>query len=292
MLSWRLLLGVLFAAGLAALCWADFHARTPGVWLLPLGLGLSALASGELLRMFAARNLHPVAWPIYAGNALIFAANYAPILWSDGDDLGPFGWPMAALALGVMAAFVGEMWRYTAPGRVTEQLAASVLSLAYVGVLLSFTIQLRLFDGADWGVPALMSLVIVVKMCDTGAYTVGRLIGRHKMTPLLSPGKTFEGLAGGLAFACFGSWLAFEQLIPLMVSGASRGAPAWGWLAFGILVGLAGVIGDLAESLLKRDLGQKDSSSWMPGFGGVLDVLDSVLMGAPVAYLCWALKLV
>ena len=291
MLSWRLLLGVLFAAGLAALCWADFHARTPGVWLLPLGLALSALASGELLGLFAARNLRPAAWPIYGGNALIFAANYAPLA-TGGGEIGPFGWPMVALALGVMAAFVAEMWRYTGPGRVTEQLAASVLSLAYVGVLLSFTIQLRLFDGADWGVPALMSLVIVVKMCDTGAYAVGRLIGRHKMTPLLSPGKTFEGLAGGLAFACFGSWLAFQKLNPLMVSGDDRGAPAWGWLAYGLLVGLAGVIGDLAESLLKRDLGQKDSSRWMPGFGGVLDVLDSVLMAAPVAYLCWMLKLV
>lgn len=292
MLSWRLLLGVLFAAGLAGLLWADFHASSAGVWLLPLGLALSALASDELLWLFASRNLHPLAWPIYAGNAAIFAANYVSKITSDGDVLGPFGWPMAALALAAIAAFVGEMHRYSGPGRVTEQLAASILSLVYVGVLLSFTIQLRLMDGGVWGIPALMSLVIVVKMCDTGAYTVGRLIGRHKMTPLLSPGKTFEGLAGGLAFACLGSWLAFEQLIPRMVSDASRDAPAWGWAAYGVLVGAAGVIGDLAESLLKRDLGQKNSSSWMPGFGGVLDVLDSVLLAAPAAYLCWALKLV
>lgn len=292
MLSWRLLLGVLFAAGLAGLCWADFHARTPGIWLLPLGLALSILASGELLRLFASRNLRPLAWPIYLGNALIFAANYAPYVEGAGRRLGPFAWPMGALALAAIAVFAGEMQRYSGPGRVTEQLAASLLSLVYVGIFLSFTIQLRFLDGGLWGVPALVSLVIVVKMCDTGAYAVGRLIGRHKMTPLLSPGKTFEGLAGGLAFACFGSWLAFEKLIPQMVSGASRGAPAWGWLAFGVLTGLAGVVGDLAESLLKRDLGQKDSSGWMPGFGGVLDVIDSVLLAAPVAYLCWALKLV
>ncbi|HUY88867.1 MAG TPA: phosphatidate cytidylyltransferase [Pirellulales bacterium] len=292
MLSWRLLLGVLFAAGLAGLCWADFHAQTPGIWLLPLGLALSALASGEMLRLFASRNLHPLTWPIYLGNAFIFAANYAPKVKGVGEDLGPFGWPMAALALTAIAGFAGELQRYSGPGRVTEQLAATMLSLVYVGIFLSFTIQLRFLDGGVWGIPALVSLVIVVKMCDTGAYTVGRLIGRHKMTPLLSPGKTFEGLAGGLAFACFGSWLAFEKLIPLMIPNASRGAPAWGWLGFGVLVGLAGVVGDLAESLLKRDLGQKDSSGWMPGFGGVLDVLDSVLLAAPVAYLCWALKLV
>ena len=92
---------------------------------------------------------------------------------------------------------------------------------------------------------------------------------------------------------CLGSWLAFEHLFPLMFpGGASRAVPAWGWLAYGLLVGAAGVIGDLAESLLKRDVGQKNSSDWMPGFGGVLDILDSVLLAAPVAYLCWALELV
>jgi phosphatidate cytidylyltransferase len=69
-------------------------------------------------------------------------------------------------------------------------------------------------------------------------------------------------------------------------------APAWGWLAYGLIVGVAGMLGDLAESLIKRDLGRKDSSDWMPGFGGVLDVLDSILFAAPVAYLCWALGLV
>ncbi|HVW37268.1 MAG TPA: hypothetical protein VHB99_08175, partial [Pirellulales bacterium] len=91
MLSWRLLLGVLFAAGLAGLCWADFHAQHPGIWLLPLGLALSVLASGELLWLFASRNLHPLPWPIYAGNAAIFAANYASKFISGGDGLGPFG---------------------------------------------------------------------------------------------------------------------------------------------------------------------------------------------------------
>ncbi len=289
MLSWRLLLGATFIAGLAALCWADYHAPTPGIWLLPLALALSVLASSEMLWLFASRNLRPLAWPIYLGNALAVIANWAPHFTLLGKEMGPFGWPMAALALGLIGAFVGEMRRYTGPGRVTEQLASAVLALAYVGLLLSFVIQLRLFGGV-WGMPALLSLVIVVKMCDTGAYTVGRLIGRHKMTPLLSPGKTIEGLCGGLAFACFGSWVAFQWLFPQLTGGASRAAPEWGWLAFGLLVGLAGVIGDLAESLLKRDLGQKNSSSWMPGFGGVLDVLDSILLAAPVAYLCWTLQ--
>ncbi|HEV7225791.1 MAG TPA: phosphatidate cytidylyltransferase [Pirellulales bacterium] len=289
MLRWRILLGALFIAGLVGICWADVHARTPGVWLLPLALLLAGLAGDEMLRLMRSGNLRPLAWPIHAGNALLIAANYAPQALAAGDPLGPFGWLMLASAAGVMLAFVAEMRRYSGPGRVTEHLGAAVLAQAYIGLMLSFMIQLRLLGG----MAALLSLVIVVKMCDTGAYAVGRLAGRHKMTPLLSPGKTFEGLAGGLAFACFGSWLAFEHLVPWMFpGGASRAAPAWGWLAYGLLVGSAGVIGDLAESLLKRDAGQKNSSDWMPGFGGVLDILDSVLLAAPVAYLCWALGLV
>jgi len=134
------------------------------------------------------------------------------------------------------------------------------------------------------------SLVIVVKMGDIGAYTCGRLVGRHKMTPTLSPGKTWEGAVGGMVFACLGSYLALEWLAPALTGAASR--LPWGWLPYGVIVGIAGMVGDLAESLLKRDVGCKDSSTWMPGFGGVLDLLDSVLFAAPVAYLCWALGLV
>jgi len=157
-----------------------------------------------------------------------------------------------------------------------------------VGVLFSFLIQLRLM----WGIGALASLIIVVKMGDTGAYTVGRLIGRRKMAPVLSPGKTIEGAVGALAFACFGAYAAFQWLVPALATGEGHASTAWGWLPFGLLVGLTGLFGDLAESLIKRDAGCKDSSRWLPGFGGVLDIFDSILFAAPVAWLCWAMGLV
>jgi phosphatidate cytidylyltransferase len=131
----------------------------------------------------------------------------------------------------------------------------------------------------------------VVKMSDVGAYTVGRLAGRHKLAPVLSPGKTIEGALGGLLFACLGSWIALRWVLPAM-TGAVAVYSNWGWLVYGLLVGLAGILGDLAESLIKRDVGRKDSSDWLPGFGGVLDMLDSVLLAAPVAYLCWAFGVV
>jgi phosphatidate cytidylyltransferase len=180
------------------------------------------------------------------------------------------------------------MARYRAPGKSVSQLGATVLSFAYVGLLFSFLIQLRAIEPSEQGIVALVSLIAIVKVGDTGAYTIGRLVGRNKMTPTLSPGKTWEGAAGAIAFSALAAWLILAlwvQRDSRLAAGASLSVLAW--LGYGALVGVTGLLGDLAESLLKRDLGRKDSSAWMPGFGGVLDLLDSILFAAPVAYLCW-----
>jgi phosphatidate cytidylyltransferase len=292
MLRWRLLLGTLLIAALVVLCWLDHRAATPGVWLMPLAMVLSVLASHEMLSLLSARGLQPLASVVHGGSLLIVGTNLATIWWPT-HALSPLGWPMAGFALGVVAAFAGEMQRYERPGEVMERLALAIFGMAYVGVLLSFVVQLRLLDTAGrFGVPALVSLVIVVKMCDTGAYTAGRLFGRHKMAPTLSPGKTIEGALGGLAFAVVGAWIAFGWLVPAMAAPLQGSHLWWRWTLFGLLVGAAGMLGDLAESLIKRDVGRKDSGQWVPGFGGVLDILDSILIGAPVAYLCWIFGLV
>lgn len=286
MLVWRILLGTVFIGGLAALCWADYHAREPGFWLLPLALALALLISNELLTMMSAAGLKPAVWPVYMGNLAMVAANWserAGVLSSNQSGLDR---PATAFVIALLVVFAVEMVRYREPGESTIRLATAVLAISYTGWLLTFLVQLRLLGGNLAGMAALLTLVIVVKMCDTGAYTVGRLIGRHKMTPRLSGGKTWEGLLGGLAFACLGSWCAFYWLLPALADSVP--APVhYAWWVYGLVVGLTGVVGDLAESLLKRDLKCKDSSTWMPGFGGVLDVLDSLLFSAPVAYLLW-----
>jgi phosphatidate cytidylyltransferase len=187
-----------------------------------------------------------------------------------------------------MGAFVGEMRRYEKPGGVMVNLALTVFALVYVGLLLSFMIQLRVLGGSTLGMLALAGMIVVVKMGDIGAYAIGRLLGRHKMAPKLSPGKTIEGAIGGLVFSCLGAYFLFQYLMPRL-DATSSGGPPFAWLVFGVVVGAAGMIGDLAESLFKRDMGVKDSSAWMPGFGGVLDLIDSTLVAAPVAYLCWTL---
>lgn len=287
MLIWRLALGAVFIGGMTALGWADYHADSPGRWLIPLAALLACAASSELIGMMAKAGLQPARWPVYLGNLSMVAANWCGHLPCQKVALGPFDAPAVAFVGALSLVFVVEMARYQQPGRSTMQLASGMLVLAYVGWLTTFLIQLRFLGGNAMGMAALATMIVVVKMCDIGAYTVGRLVGRHKMTPRLSGGKTWEGLFGGLAFACFASWCAFRWLLPAVASNTSAFPSAYAWLTFGLLVGIAGVLGDLAESLLKRDLGCKDSSTWMPGFGGVLDVLDSLLFAAPIAYLAW-----
>ncbi len=163
--------------------------------------------------------------------------------------------------------------------------AGGILAVLYVGMMLYSAVSLRMLHG----IGAVAAWIIVVKMGDSGAYFIGRSFGRHKLAPHLSPGKTIEGAIGGLASACLGSWLAFQFLVPYCSPSSDyTPGPWWGWIVFGLLVGAAGMMGDLVESLLKRDAGRKDSSTWMPGFGGVLDILDSLLLSAPVAWFCWA----
>lgn len=300
-LRWRLLVAAAIIAPLVGLLLADFHFNfgVPGIWLSPLALLLTAIASAEVLDLLRAKDLRPVRWSIYAGALLVVLASLVPQLWLfTGSQypadcpLGRLGWPLVAMAIGVVLAFVGEMVRYQKPGGVTINVALSVFTIAYVGLLVVFLIALRTYHDNAWGMAALISTIFVTKMSDTGAYTFGRLFGRHKMSPILSPKKTIEGGVGGIVTACLCSLVFFYWLVPAMF-GMNDATPRWwGCIVYGVVVAVAGMIGDLAESLLKRDMERKDSSRWMPGLGGVLDVLDSLLFAAPAAYLCFAAGIV
>ena len=132
----------------------------------------------------------------------------------------------------------------------------------------------------------LAGVLLTVKACDIGAYFTGRSIGRHKWVPWVSPGKTWEGLAGGVVSAGLialllhaGPWTATDAADPL------RGVPGWGVFLLGAALGFAGQVGDLFASAFKRDAGVKDYASTIPGFGGVLDVTDSLLLTGPLVLL-------
>jgi phosphatidate cytidylyltransferase len=283
-----MLLGIALIAALVALMVLDARSAAPGSLLLIVALAAGLAAAHEMLDLARSAGGRPLPAVVYGGTFLVIASNAVPIfslVSGEGTPLARLAWPLAAFAVSLLAAFVGEMRRYEKPGGVAQNLALAVLAIAYVGLSLSFAVQLRLLGGPRDGLIALAALVIVVKLADTGAYAVGRAFGRHKMAPVLSPGKTWEGAAGAIAFSILGAWLAFD-LLPRAMDLELAQAP-WSWLAFGLAVGIAGMVGDLAESLLKRDAGRKDSSTWLPGFGGVLDLLDSLLLAAPVAYFCW-----
>ena len=309
MLRWRLLLGALIIGALLGLCVLDARADPPGVeaglpgaFLMPVLLVLTVLATQEVLRLAQAAGIRPVGWTIYAGNLLLVVAQWLPAFYLylaaqfSWRSMGFFEFflagtrsPLWAMAVGMLLIFVGEMRRYEQPGGTLAKIAVGVFSLVYVGLMFTFAVQIRLF----WGIGAIAAWIISVKMGDIGAYTVGRLFGRNKMSPTISPGKTVEGAMGAMLFALIGSWISFHgivQLAPPYVE-TMPGQPS-GWFIFGLLMGSVGMLGDLAESLLKRDVGCKDSSAWMPGFGGVLDILDSLLLSAPIAWLCWSLGIV
>jgi len=128
---------------------------------------------------------------------------------------------------------------------------------------------------------ALILAIFVPKCGDIGAYFTGRLLGRHPMAPTLSPKKTWEGAVGGVAAAVLAT-IGMEYFVPVVRGGWASAA------SLGATLGIVGILGDLAESLIKRDARQKDASQVVPGFGGVLDVVDSILFAAPVAY--WWIK--
>jgi phosphatidate cytidylyltransferase len=204
-----------------------------------------------------------------------------------GGGRGGLAASAGALAAVTLAAFLVEMGRFRQASRTSMHLGLALLAAAYVGLLGSFFVYLRLLGDGSRGLLALVSVIVVVKASDTGAYAGGRIAGRRKLAPRLSPGKTWEGAASGLALAVAGGMVVFFALGPWGWPDAPRPSMA-AVVGYSVVTALAGMFGDLAESLLKRDLGRKDSSDWLPGFGGVLDVIDSLLFAVPVAYACWA----
>ncbi|HYZ89596.1 MAG TPA: phosphatidate cytidylyltransferase [Myxococcales bacterium] len=180
---------------------------------------------------------------------------------------------IAALVMVALAdALLFEPELERVPGRV----GLSVLGAAYPGILLAMVVRLRqLPDGVAW----LMLTLVVTWLNDTGAYFSGRAYGRHKLYPRISPSKTWEGAAGGLAASVAGA--LFVKAI-----GWLPQLPWWGSVIVGAGAAVLGPVGDLSESMLKRAFGAKDSSALLPGHGGVLDRVDALLFTAPFVLFC------
>jgi phosphatidate cytidylyltransferase len=178
-------------------------------------------------------------------------------------------------AIGLLSIFLYQGIRYGTENAIVN-CAVNFFSCFYLGFLACFVLGIRI----QFGVWPLLMFICVIKSSDIGAYTLGRLFGKHKFAPRISPGKTWEGLGGAMLFATIVSVL-FARFGGLMTMPAA--------IAFGLAFGVLGQLGDLAESMIKRDAQKKDSSTAVPGFGGVLDIIDSPLATAPLAFLYFVL---
>jgi phosphatidate cytidylyltransferase len=290
MIQTRVLVGSILALAAAGVLFADWYLAPWFPCLFFCLMVAGVLATLELVRLFpgAYRPSEPVA---IGGVLLCLAANWFPTIQSNfGEQTthGAFLQGSAFVAVlfafiaALIAAFLLEMYRFKEPGAAVPRLGAFLLTISYLGVLPCCFTQIRFISSQHAGL--YLALTVCVPKCnDIAAYFTGTFIGRHKMTPLLSPKKTWEGFAGGM----LGSVLAAVGLSFAVPSGTAPvfpgGVPEA--IAFGLVIGLAGVLGDLAESLIKRDCNTKDASKIIPGFGGLLDVVDSVLFAAPIAYL-------
>ena len=164
-------------------------------------------------------------------------------------------------------------------GNALTAISMTLLGLMYVPWLLNFIQKINFFPGVD-GRFYVLYFIIVTKFSDVGAYCTGSLIGRHKMIPRISPGKTWEGFVGAVVIST-----GCSVSLAILLGDRLTGLTVPHAVVLGIILSLGAVVGDLIESLFKREAGVKDSGHFFPGIGGILDLLDSLLFNAPLMYL-------
>ena len=289
----RLIFGPIMALGIIVMLVGDAY----GGWhwgALTLAFGGALLGCREFARLARvhAAEVQPLPM-IVVSAALVIAGHLAGAAQANAlHD----GWKIAEghlarqpvtallLALGFIWVVVAQMiWHGTT--RFFHNVGATMLGMLYVGMM--FQLLLRLAWLGEPGNPGrgtqlVLLLVATVKLGDVAAFTGGKLTGRHKMVPSISPGKTWEGFAWSFLGAIGGAYLFSAVLAAVFPHPPFAGW--WQPLVWGLVLGPLGVAGDLAESAMKRDAAVKDSGTGVPGFGGFLDLFDALVLATPVAY--------
>lgn len=251
----------------------------PGTLVFAVVVTLSALAAAELAAIFRAKGIQ-TAWGATIASAWLGLA-VSSLVPEEGGGLRSLAIASSA-AIAVLLGSLAYYSRRQSSEGVVAAAGASLLAFVYLGLMFGFVVAIRREHSA-W---VLLWALAATKACDIGAYFTGRVLGRHKLIRWLSPGKTWEGLGGGLltsaAVGALGAAL-LTRFDPAATLDTAIGA------VIGLALGFVGQAGDLVASLLKRDAGLKDSGSGLPGFGGWIDVLDSPLLAMPVAY--WLLAI-
>ena len=226
---------------------------------IPAQLELSKLAAAKNLKIFA-----PVS---IIASILLATSRY----WLQFTEIRPELFLLFILTFTLITLLVYQYLFYGTSG-VLANCGVNCFSILYLGLLSGFCVAIRI----DFGLWPLLMFVFVIKSADIGAYSIGTLFGKHKFSPKISPGKSWEGMAGAVAAAVIVA-IGFAGICDIM--------SLWAAIVFGFCFAFIGQLGDLAESMIKRDAEQKDSANKIPGFGGVLDIIDSPLIAAAFAYL-------
>ena len=229
-------------------------------WFTALAALVAALGAAEFSRLVSQSRVSPV----------LLSAPWAVALVLGGHAGAEFILPV--LGVGLLASLVLPLLMRERGHALTDW-ALTVAGALYLGLPLSFAVLLRgLEDGRYW----LLFVLLATFATDTGAYFVGRLAGRRRLAPTISPNKTWEGAVGGF-IAAVGAAVAMSLLFPLPVE-------PWLVALFGAAIGIVAQLGDLAQSMLKRSVGAKDAGRLIPGHGGVLDRFDSVAFTLVLMY--------
>lgn len=270
-LTKRVLFAVAAIPVVAAAVWVG------GAALATLLAIAAALAAWEYGRLAEAAGQRPMMGWLAILAALVPLATFAM-------HLGLWIPPLPVVALVVPAMLTAAMWTRGVAGRPLEATAVTLFGAWYTGGMLAFAFALRYHRfavGALAGTLLLMLPLVITWLNDAGAFFFGKRFGRTKLMPSVSPGKTWAGAVGALATSVAGTW---AYVTFLLAPQAQLGLSLAGILVLGTALSAAAQVGDLAESLLKRQAGVKDSSHLIPGHGGVLDRVDSLLFTIPLGY--------
>ena len=259
--------------------------------MLPIGIYLVLGSAYECASMLS-HNFGRLMLPTMLGSSLILLAGATPILWNlsgspypENCSLGPFGLTLLSAVLVQLGCFVFQFSKFQPDNGTFLRAILSGWVSSYFGMCFAFAVAIRLIGTENWGLFLIVGIIVVTKTADAGAYFSGKVAGRTKLCPTVSPNKTVEGLLGGGLIACCASALYFKWLGP-NVFDATPGTTTWtGVILMGTCLTIAGLCGDLLESVFKRETGEKDSGKTLPGLGGMWDVTDSLLPGFAVGYL-------
>jgi len=259
MLYKRVLSGLLFLPIFYLFTW-----KLPSIYFLALVMLAAVLGQYELYRMAQARGIRPVALLGSALGALVVLDAYRPLAPHAGALL---------LAACLLAIMVARLFSARPVEGAIEDVSATFMGIVYVALLFGFQVSIRTgTDGRQW----LVFLYFIIWASDIGAYSIGIPFGKHRLYEKISPKKSIEGLVGALVASAGMALLCRWWFMPPVSTGAVVG--------IALALAVAGTIGDLVESLFKRAAGVKDSGTIIPGHGGILDRMDSMLFAAPVLY--------